>query len=342
VLELDNTVISVLPRSLRSLILLVVFAGFLLAASSGRASTPVPRVVFFGDTVTYYWGTWLNGNPKWLNRGSSGPPFQNQAYQMLARFQSTVVSLHPDMVHILVGTADVAVANDATFATTVQSVQTSIMGMVAQAREANIEVILGTIPPQLVNNSGATVPVFQPLLTLQINAWIESYGLANHIPVVNYHDALCLCVGSTSPNESSTLMMSPSGTVPSSAGYDVMTALAQAAVATYDLPLNGGHLGNVATLYPQGNRETNATTISLGSSVQFMAYGMFGHSIPGTMLNTNFAGLNGTWTSSNPAVLNIGYNGEAFAASPGTATITYTAPQGIRFAPWVMTVEGVE
>src|ERR1700760_3911730 len=137
------------------------FVSLMFAVSTGTASSTVPRVVFFGDTVTYYWGTWLNGNAKWLDRGSSGPPYKNQAYQMLSRFQSTVVSLHPDMVHILVGTEDVALANDATFATTVQSVQTSIMGMVAQARDANIEVILGTIPPQLVNDTGPTAPVFQ-------------------------------------------------------------------------------------------------------------------------------------------------------------------------------------
>src|ERR1700761_7202930 len=179
--------------------LLIALWGIGFFASAMAHGANPPKVVFIGDPITYYWGTGFAANPNWLNRGSNGPPTQNQAYQIEARFQTSVVALHPAIVHILAGSEDVALADDATYTTTVQNVQTSIMAMVAQAQNAGIEVILGTIPPQLASTSGATVPVFQPVLTLQINAWIESYGAANNIPVVNYHDALCLCVGSTNP-----------------------------------------------------------------------------------------------------------------------------------------------
>jgi hypothetical protein len=311
-----------------------------LAAGISQATSKPPKVVFIGDAITYYWGSGFAANPNWLNRGSNGPPNQNQAYQILARFPSTVVSLHPAMVHILAGSADVALANDATFTTTVESVQSSIMGMVTEAQNANIQVILGTIPPQLATTGSSFAPVFQPVLILQINAWIEGFGAANHIPVVNYHDALCLCVGSTTPTLSATSMLTPSGTLPSASGYDAMTALAENAIATYGLPLNGGSLGNVARPFQQHTSQTNATRVPQGSTVQFSAYGIFGHSVPAAMLNTDFAGHNGTWASSNPTVMYVGYDGVAFAASPGTATITYTAPQGISFAPWTMTVDG--
>ena len=96
------------------------------------------------------------------------------------------------------------------------------------------------------------------------------------------------------------------------------------------------------SLFQQPGSQENANTVPQGASVQFTAYGVFGHSVPGTMLNTDFAGHNGTWSSSNPSVMSIGYNGAAFAVAPGTATITYTSPQGIKFAPWPMTVQAVE
>jgi hypothetical protein len=121
-----------------------------------------------------------------------------------------------------------------------------------------------------------------------------------------------------------------------------MTTLAENAIATIGLPIDGGSLGNLATLYQQKTPQTNATSVPQGTSVQFTAYGVFGHSVPSTMLNTSFTGLNGTWTSSNPGVMSIGYNGAAFAVAPGTATITYTSPQGIKFTPWTMTVQPVD
>ena len=57
------------------------------------------------------------------------------------------------------------------------------------------------------------------------------------------------------------------------------------------------------------------------------------------MLNTNFAGASGTWTSSNPAVMYVSQTGLAWALSQGTTTIKYTAPNGALFAPWVMNVQ---
>jgi lysophospholipase L1-like esterase len=319
---------------------LVVLLGVSFAACAYASAAKPPKVVFIGDAITYFWGSGFAANPNWLNRGSNGPPNQNQAYQIQARFQSSVVSLHPAIVHILAGSEDVATANDATFTTTVQSVQNSIIAMITEAQNADIQVILGTIPPQLASTSGTIVPVFQPVLILQINAWIESYGAANHIPVVNYHDALCLCVGSTNPTQSSSTLLTSSGVLPSASGYNAMTTLAENAIATLGLPINGGSLQNVATIFQQRTPQTNATSVPPGTSVQFTANGVFGHSVPSTMLNTDFNGLNGTWTTSSPGVMSIGYNGGAFAISPGTATITYTSPQGIKFTPWIMTVQG--
>jgi lysophospholipase L1-like esterase len=311
----------------------------LVFTSAPAAAAKPPKVVFIGDAITYNWGAGFAANPNWFNRGSGGPPFENAASQILARFQSDVVNLHPAIVHILAGTEDVALADDASYGITVENVQTSITAMVTEARNANIQVVLGTIPPLLAGGSGNTAGVFEPVLTLQINAWIEGYGLMNHIPVVNYHDALCACVGSTDSNQAMTSMFTPSGLIPSVAGYAAMTPLAETAIATLGLPVDYGYLGNLASIPIEGAPQSDVNSVPQGTSLQFTAYGVFGHSVLGVMMNTNFAGLNGTWTSSDPSVMYVGYSGTAFAISPGTATISYISPSGVSFAPWVMTVQ---
>jgi hypothetical protein len=315
----------------------------LVFTSATATAAPAPKVVFIGDAITYNWEQAFAANHNWINHGTAGNPLQNAAYQILARFPSDVVNQHPDIVHILAGSEDVALADDASYGITVQNVQTSITAMVDEARNAHIQVVLGTIPPLLGGISGAPPGVFQPTLTLQINAWIEGYGRANHIPVVNYHDALCVCVGSTAPNDAEAGMFTPSGTIPSTTGYAAMTSLVETAMATIGLALNSGYLGNLALIPHEVIRQSDVTKVSQGTSLQFTAYGVYGvaakNDIVRTMANTDFAGLNGCWISSDPTVVYVGYSGAAFAASPGTATIDFISLDGVHFKPWVMTVE---
>jgi lysophospholipase L1-like esterase len=67
-----------------------------------------PSVVFTGDSITAIWGSGQQGlefaeHPNWVDKGISG---QN-SNQLLARFQTDVIDLHPEIVHILIGTNDV-------------------------------------------------------------------------------------------------------------------------------------------------------------------------------------------------------------------------------------------
>ena len=64
--------------------------------------------------------------------------------------------------------------------------------MVKEARAANIKVVLG-MGAQNFEIAGDLEP---------INAVIAGYGAANGIPVVNYGDVLCGCVGSITPGGS--------------------------------------------------------------------------------------------------------------------------------------------
>jgi hypothetical protein len=57
------------------------------------------------------------------------------------------------------------------------------------------------------------------------------------------------------------------------------------------------------------------------------------------MLNLNFQGSNGTWTSRNPMVMYISQTGYATAITPVTAIIRYTSPGGVAFSEWIMYVK---
>src|ERR1700729_1033871 len=59
--------------------------------------TPVQKVVFIGDWITYNWTSAFAANPNWINKGQLGDTYEGvgMAASVLARFQSDVVSLHP-------------------------------------------------------------------------------------------------------------------------------------------------------------------------------------------------------------------------------------------------------
>ena len=194
---------------------------------------------------------------------------------------------------------------------------------------------------------------------------IASYGAANQIPVINYGDALCVCVGSVSAG---TLSLVPSGSsfgypvngsgplivpspypglidgsyfVPSAAGYSVMTQMAETAINTMNLTLKGGWLSDVE--HQDGNLGVNAptsnvNTVSPHAVLQFTPVGLYSDGSQQPFLNSNFQGASGTWTSSNPLVMYVNQTGQASALSPGTAIIHYVTPGGVPFSEWIMYV----
>jgi len=65
-----------------------------------------PKAVFMGDSITEGWGV---GDPSLFNRSVLDRGISGQTSpQMLARFYQDVVALHPQAVHIMAGTNDVA------------------------------------------------------------------------------------------------------------------------------------------------------------------------------------------------------------------------------------------
>src|ERR1700722_2288803 len=68
---------------------------------------PAPKVVFIGDWITYNWTTAFAANSNWINQGTLDF-FSGNSGGTAARFQADVVSLRPDIVHIMVGVVDEA------------------------------------------------------------------------------------------------------------------------------------------------------------------------------------------------------------------------------------------
>jgi acyl-CoA thioesterase I len=308
------------------------------------APANAPKVVFIGDYITYEWASAFAANPNWINQGDQ---VRGSGYSAstLARFQSDVVSLHPAVVHIMVGAYDAYFVSDESALFDSQGFVSNLDAIVKEAKAANIKVILGTTRPVSTSDSSYIT---------QINAAIAGYGAANNIPVIDYADLLCGCATLSTTNPfplyspaANTLMVqaatvpepNATGILPSTAGYAQMTQLAEAAVATVNLTLKSGWLQDVEqpneTL---SGSPVNVNKVSPPAAIQFTPIGLYSDGSQHPLINTSINGASGTWTSSNPVVMNVNHQGLVWALSNGTTIIRYTSPTGVAFSEWIMYV----
>ncbi|PMQ06798.1 Esterase TesA [Dyella sp. AD56] len=176
-----------------------------------------PRVVFMGDSITEFWGKqnpafFTNG---YVDRGISG----QTTSQMLLRFRQDVIDLHPQAVHILAGTNDVA---GNTGPVTLEQVEGNIASMAELAKANGIRVILGSIPPAA---HFQWRPEIHPVDTIRtLNAWIKTYAARNGFAYVDYYDALTTAQGGMKQG------LADDGVHPTKQGYAAMEPLARAAI----------------------------------------------------------------------------------------------------------------
>ena len=251
--------------------------------------TPAPKVVFIGDQFTYNWGTTPGAFPSnWLNQGWMSPPLATgescymtceggTSESTADRFQADVVDLHPNIVHIMVGSDD-ADSDDAPSVPFIYpNFLSSLETMVNQAKAANIQVILG-LESTLWPAEG------QPHMSA-LNSLVASYGAENNIPVINYGDALCACVGSaggsgagqnfiTNAQYQAPAVIAGAST-PTPAGYALMTQMATAAIATLSTVVKSGYLQNVAAEPENGYKGTDVNTVLPGTNVLFTPVGLY-------------------------------------------------------------------
>ncbi len=182
----------------------------------GAPSPPPPKtVVFIGASITQNWASYVDFLANhWIDKGIAG----QTSVQVAARFQSDVIALHPNAVHILCGT------NDLTPAWVPQTTWDAFTLMISEARAAGIEVYLGTIPPWgdwPSAPAGTPSSVARNSRTDTLNAWIRSQ---QGVTVIDYHERL------TGPNGLYIPAMTVDGVHPNAAGYAVMTPAAQNAM----------------------------------------------------------------------------------------------------------------
>lgn len=158
-------------------------------ANRALPATTQDRVVFFGDSITEYWGladrNVFSGDV--INRGISA---QNTA-QMLLRFQHDVIALRPRTVHILAGIND-AMASNGTLST-----RQNIISMVELARAHGIRVILGSLTP--ADRFWLAPDVDLAPFVAQYNAWLREYAARERIVFVDYFTPLSTTDGVMKP-----------------------------------------------------------------------------------------------------------------------------------------------
>lgn len=187
-------------------------------ATRAAAKTPAPTAVFIGDSITEGWarnGAEVFTANNYVGRGISG----QVTGQNLLRFQQDVVALHPKVVHIMIGTNDVA-GNAGP--TTYEAVQNNITAMTQIARANKIAVVLGTIPPA---SDFAWRRGMEPApKIIKLNEWIRDYAKREDIVLADYHKALA------NVENGFRAEWSGDGVHPNADGYKIMSPIAEAAV----------------------------------------------------------------------------------------------------------------
>jgi hypothetical protein len=276
----------------------------------------LPSVVFIGDDITSDWAATSPAfaqHPNWINKGIPG----QTSGQVLARFQTDVVDLHPAVVNIITGSYDVSTPGWTPECGTGGSPSTAtcanLTAMVQMATAAGIKMIIGTIPPFGTDSSSAAFA----------NSWLFDRGLKQPITTLfNNPNVVLVDYGTVAS-------LSANGIDPDAAGYAAMTSLAANMTTLFGLTLESGYLGNPG----------NVNTVPVGGTIPFTAYGVY--SDGSTRALSPYIYYDGPpgWYTSNDLVMEVTPIGVAAADSPGQVTIGVAAG-GIEFSPWIVTVEG--
>ena len=175
------------------------------------------RVVFFGDQITEAWrlAEFFPGKP-YFNRGIGG----QTSPQMLVRFRQDVIGLRPKVVVILAGTNDIA---GFTGPATKGTIADHISSMTDLARANGIRVVLGSITPVCDCTKDQTGLRPQRRIA-DWNGWLREHAAQSGSVYVDYYSALAS--GRNFKPE-----LTVDGVLPNDAGYKVMTALAEQAIA---------------------------------------------------------------------------------------------------------------
>lgn len=187
------------------------------AANQALAGKAVDTVLI-GDSITE---GWVNQDPGFFVGGTVGRGISGQTSpQLLVRFWQDVIALRPKIVHIMIGTNDVA---GNTGPTSPEAYKNAIRAMVALAKANHIVVILGSIPPA---DRFDWARQHKPAPTIvSLNAWLKDYAATEGLVYADYHGAMA------GPNGELPGSFGPDGVHPNAAGYAVMRKVAEQAIS---------------------------------------------------------------------------------------------------------------
>lgn len=176
------------------------------------------KVVFIGDSITE---GWAKTDPALFTGGTVGRGLSGQTSpQILLRFYQDVIALHPRVVHIMIGTNDIA---GNTGPSSPEMYTNHVAAMVDLARANGIAVVLGSVLP------AAKFP-WKPQLSpaaqvVALNAWLKDFAAQRGAVFADYHAALANAEGGIDRD------LAPDGIHPNAKGYAVMEPIAKAAIA---------------------------------------------------------------------------------------------------------------
>jgi len=173
------------------------------------------RVVFMGDSITEFW-TKSFWNQSTLNRGISG----QTSPQMLLRFRADVIDLKPTAVVILAGTNDVA---GNTGPASVDMIAGNIASMAELAQAHGIKVVLCAVVPAASFYWNLALQPADKIVAL--NQRIKQYAEQNKLVYVDYYTPM------VDERKGLKKVYSDDGVHPNEAGYKVMIALVDKAIA---------------------------------------------------------------------------------------------------------------
>ena len=170
------------------------------------------RVVFLGDEITQNWGSdFFSGKP-YLNRGIE----RQSSAQMLVRFQQDVIAIKPAVVVIQAGLNDLLSATQGVIAD-------NYISMVQLAKFNGIKVVIASVTPASTYYAGKhAIPPQGKIIGL--NGWIKDYAQSSGCIYLDYYSALAT---GRDFNKS----LTDDGLLPNAAGYKVMAALSEKAIA---------------------------------------------------------------------------------------------------------------
>jgi len=187
--------------------LLLIFMIALTGCGTGPGT-----VVFMGDSLTAWWNLPQYFPAKnYVDKGIPG----NTTAQMLARFNSDVIALHPQLVVVWGGTNSLGWVSN-------EQVEQELASMYGAAQQAGIQVVACTITPRRAD--GADPRDLTPEIQ-EVNAWIRQYAPAHDIQVADYYPALADSEGWLPKDLTVDFVhLNP-------AGYQIITPIAAASIA---------------------------------------------------------------------------------------------------------------